>query len=229
MIRVCIHQPDFAPYLGFFDRLLDVDVFIVLDDAQFVQSGGWHHRDKIKSRQGANWLTLSVQKCPLRTPINHVLLSTKTDWRRNNLNLIADSYASAPCFAEMFPLLQELYLRPHAKLVDMNLALLDFAYGLLDLKPNVILSSEIGVASARNQRLIDLIKAVGGTHYLSGTGALAYLEPKLFEEAGIGLTIQSFKHPVYPQLHGPFLSHLSCLDLFLNCGSDSAAILRSVR
>ena len=47
-MRVVIRQPDFLPYLGYFDRLLDCDLFIALDDVQF-QKGGWNHRDKIKT------------------------------------------------------------------------------------------------------------------------------------------------------------------------------------
>ncbi|MBM3566310.1 MAG: WbqC family protein, partial [Alphaproteobacteria bacterium] len=96
MTRVVAHQPDFAPWLGFFDRLLDADVFIVLDDVQFLRRG-WHHRDKIKTPRGPEWLTLSVEKCDRDTPISQVRLSPGRDvWGMENLNLIAENYRRAP-------------------------------------------------------------------------------------------------------------------------------------
>jgi hypothetical protein len=225
MTLVCIHQPDFAPYLGFFDRLLDADIFILLDDAQFLRRG-WHHRDKIKTQNGPDWLTLSIEKCPRETPINQVRLSASAEWREANLNLLAENYREAACYAEVIPGIASLYASNRQSLLDFNLAFLDLAFGYFDLRPRIVMASSLNVATARNQRLIDLVKAVGGTRYLSGTGALAYLDAALFEQAGIGLTIQNFKHPAYPQLHGAFEGHLSCLDLFLNCGTDAKRILR---
>ena len=63
MKRICIHQPDFVPCLGFFHRLLISDIYIALDDAQFIRKGsGWQNRDLIKTPRGAKWLSLSVKK-----------------------------------------------------------------------------------------------------------------------------------------------------------------------
>ncbi|CAO3439918.1 WbqC family protein [Azospirillum argentinense] len=227
MTRVCIHQPDFVPYLGFFDRLLSTDVFILLDDAQFLRRG-WQHRDRIKTRQGSAWLTLAVEKSPQTTPINHMRLATKpAGCRVDLLNQLQESYRDAAHFRNEFPWIAELLSGPFETLIDLNLAFLRECLRRFELQPEIVLASSLGVAGARTQRLVDLVRAVGGTSYLSGTGALDYLEPERFGEAGIALTIQDFRHPVYPQLHGPFMPYLSCLDAFLNCGSDVAGILRS--
>ncbi|GAA4247960.1 WbqC family protein [Azospirillum formosense] len=227
MKRVCIHQPDFVPYLGFFDRLLSTDVFILLDDAQFLRRG-WHHRDRIKTRQGSDWLTLPVEKSPQTTPINHMRLApTSAGWQANLLNQLQENYRDAAHFSKEFPWITELLSGPFERLVDLNLAFLKECLRRFELQPEIVLASSLGVAGARTQRLVDLVRAVGGTSYLSGTGALDYLEPERFVEAGITLTIQDFRHPVYPQLHGPFMPYLSCLDALLNCGSDVAEILRA--
>ncbi len=229
MTTICIHQPDFAPWLGFFDRLLDSDIFIVLDDAQFIHDG-WHHRDRIKTRQGQAWITLPINKSDKFKPINQVRLAENRDeWVRRHLNLLIENYRQAACFAEVFPRIEAVYRAPSTTLAGINLAYLDLAYELLDLHPKTVRASELAVATTRNQRLIDLCQAVGGTTYLSGTGALAYLDPDLFRSAGIDVVIQSFTHPIYPQLHGPFVPQLSSLDVFFNCGRDAARILRSGR
>lgn len=229
MTRVCIHQPDFVPWLGFFDRLLDSDIFVVLDDVQFLRRG-WHHRDRIKTRYGSEWLTLSVQKAVRDAPINEIHLWSERDaWVDQNLGLLADSYREAQYFQAVFPRITEIYRRPIDRLLEFNLLFLELAFEFLDLRPKIVLSSSLDVASSRTQRLVEICEAVGATSYLTGTGALAYLERDRFEAAGIRLDIQSFEHPVYRQLHGGFMTRLSCLDLFLNCGAEAATILRSCR
>ena len=86
--KVVIHQPDFIPYLGFFDRFLHSDLFIVLDHVQFGSDGrGWTSRDKIKSPSGSQWLTVSVKKTSQKTPINEIELAVEPDWKSRHINL----------------------------------------------------------------------------------------------------------------------------------------------
>lgn len=130
MKRVCIHQPDFLPYLGFFQRLLISDVFIVHDDVQFMQRG-WHHRDKIKTRHGERWLTLPVKKGHYRRNINQVEIS-KDDAVRftKNLNFLKESYSKAFYFDKYFNKIKDIYLSDFIKMIDLNMAFLHFFFEL---------------------------------------------------------------------------------------------------
>src|SRR6185437_16373335 len=121
---VVIHQPDFLPWLGFFDRLRSADLYIVLDHVQFIRRG-WTHRDMIKAPTGAAWLTLNIQKAPQNTPIRDIQLTPSMNWRQDSLNLIRENYRKAPHFAEIFPRLEDLYSRPIESMAAMNLASLD--------------------------------------------------------------------------------------------------------
>ncbi len=108
MKRICIHQPDFVPYLGFFDRLLTCDLFIVLDDVQFIRRG-WHHRDKIKTRTGDAWLTLPTRKADYTATIREIELALDPDaWVPKHLNLLRENYAACPNFDRYFPALDEV-------------------------------------------------------------------------------------------------------------------------
>jgi hypothetical protein len=225
MKTVCIHQPDFLPYLGFFHRLLTTDHFIYLDDVQFIRRG-WQHRDQIKTRDGVAWLTLSIQKGHYHQQIREVLLSTDDKWVEDNLNLIRQAYAKSKYFNDVFPLVQSIYQAGHARMLDFNLAFLNLAFVLLDINVQTSLSSELNSAASSTRRLVDLVTAVQGKNYLTGNGSRDYLDESLFNKAGINVIWQNFKHPVYPQLHGDFVPMLSCLDLFFNCGSHSGEILR---
>jgi hypothetical protein len=227
MKRVCIHQPDFVPYVGFFDRLVTSDVFVLLDDVQFLRRG-WHHRDKIKTLKGSDWLTLNLQKGDYHQKINEVILHPdRKAWVPGCLGLISENYRKAPFFAEVFSDVERIFNTPHKNLVEINLEFIRYLLKAFDIEIEMVFASEINVATTKTQRLIDLVKGVKGTHYLSGTGAVDYLEPSLFEDADIVLEIQDFQHPTYPQLHGNFIPYLSSLDLLFNCGPQAKDILRS--
>lgn len=212
---VTIHQPDFMPWLGFFDRWRVSDLFIVLDDVQFIRRG-WHHRDKIKTPSGVQWLTVPVRKRGRnRQLINEVELDNEGDWRRRHLETIRHAYHSAPEFREVFAALEEIYARPHRLLIDHNLDLLRFAAARLGVDTPLEFSSNIGSDSAGTQRLVDLVKAVGGRVYVTGTGSREYLEESLFASADLEVRWQEFQHPVYRQLYGDFVPKLSILDYLM--------------
>lgn len=119
---VVIHQPDFLPYLGFFHRFLCADLYVILDNVQFLHnSKSWHHRDKIKTPQGAKWITVSVIKAPRETKINEIILTSDVNWRERNLNLIIQNYRKSPYFKEIFPHIEELYSFRCHKMMDFNI------------------------------------------------------------------------------------------------------------
>ncbi|HSA05557.1 MAG TPA: WbqC family protein [Candidatus Gastranaerophilales bacterium] len=223
-----IHQPDFLPYMGFFQRFLNSDLWIILDNVQFLNnSKSWHNRDKIKTENGEKWFTVAVQKCSQKTPINEVLLSD-TGWREDNLNLIINNYRKAPFFNEIIPYINNLYAFQCEKMIDFNLKSIDTLMEIFNIKIERIMASNLHPEGNKNDLLIDLLKKVDAKIYLSGVGAKNYLIPELFEEAGIQVIWQDFKHPVYPQLHGEFIPYLSSIDMLFNCGIEkSREILRS--
>jgi hypothetical protein len=219
---VVIHQPDFLPWLGYFHRLREADLFIALDHVQFVTgtSRSWTHRDMIKTAQGAKWLSLCVQKAPFGTAIRNIQLAPDREWRIQNLNLIRENYRRAPFFNQIFPRLEALYGQPHAGMAAMNLASLDLLEEMLDTRTPRLISSDMSPEGTSTAMLVDLLKKAGATHYVSGVGARAYLDAGLLQQAGIELVWQDFAHPVYRQLHGPFVPMLSSIDALFNCGVE---------
>ncbi|OGO28993.1 MAG: hypothetical protein A2W33_07315 [Chloroflexi bacterium RBG_16_52_11] len=225
---VVIHQPDFVPYLGFFHRFLHADFYIALDHVQFVHSNrSWTHRDKIKTEQGAKWLTLSVKKAPRDTAINQIELSTDIDWRQDNLRLLEQNYRKAPFYSELMPVIERLYARPFHLLRDFNMASIEMLMDMLDVRIPRMWSSSLEPVGSKNELLVDLLKKVSATHYLSGVGARDYFQPEPFAGAGIEVVWQNFSHPVYVQQFGEFVPYLSALDVLFNHGvMASREILR---
>ena len=227
---VIIHQPDFMPYLGFFQRLIDADLYVILDNVQFLSgSKSWHNRDKIKIRDGSDaWLTVPIQKMPQKTPINLIMIAEDREWRNRHLNLLEHNYRTALFFEEIWPMVESLYAGTETMLADFSLASIRMLMELFNIRIKMVKASELETAGTRNELLVDILKKTGATSYLSGIGAREYFDPVPFCQAGVQVNWQQFKHPVYNQLHGPFIPFLSSIDLLFNCGQDSArSIVRS--
>jgi len=227
---VVIHQPDFIPYLGFFHRLLHADLYIVLDDVQFVSSSrAWTNRDKIKTQNGEKWLTISVNKAPRDTDINEIFINYEVDWQNQNLELLKQNYKKVEFFDEIFPYIEKLYSKKLEKLADFNMESIYMLNELFDIKIPVMFSSNLITTKTKSERLVELLEQVQATHYLSGVGARDYHNDEPFQKANIEVIWQDFKHPSYPQLHGDFVAYLSSIDLLFNCGIEkSREILRSI-
>lgn len=226
---VVIHQPDFLPHLAFFHRLLYADLFVILDTAQYVNATtrSWTNRDKIKTPLGERWITVAVKKGPRETLIRDIELADG-DWKTDNLNLIKENYRRAPYFEQIYPSIENLYASAGRLLADFNLKSINMLMSLFDIQIPTVLASTLDPQGKKNDLLLDILKKVGATHYLSGLGARGYLAPEVFEQAGIQVMWQQFTHPVYAQLHGEFIPYLSSIDLLINCGiTDSRKILRS--
>ena len=220
---IVIHQPDFLPYPGFFHRLLNADQFIVLDHVQFLHnSKSWHHRDLIRTPQGTAWLTVSVKKAPQTTAIRSIELAEDVDWRSRHLNLITHHYRRSPFYAEIYPYIEDLYSLQCQKLVDFNLASIHMLMNLFGMQIDMAMSSELQPQGKGCDLLVDLIQKTGGTHYLSGTGALSYYQPEPFADAGITVQWQNYEPVTYPQRYTGFVPNLSSIDLLFNCGVQTA-------
>ena len=173
---VVIHQPDFMSYLGFFHRLLHADLFIVLDNVQFVSnsSKAWTNRDKIKTQKGDQWLTVSVNKAPLNTNINEITINYNVDWQNKNLELLQQNYRKADFFDEIFPKIEALYSTRHEKLFDFNMKSIEMLNSFFDIRIDIVFSSDLKTTKTKSERLVELLKQVNATHYLSGIGAKDY-------------------------------------------------------
>ncbi len=227
---VVIHQPDFIPYLGFFHRFLYADEYIILDNVQFIKKSSktWQHRDKIKTSNGESWLSLSVKSAPLETKLKDIMLIQDQSWKKKHLNVLTYNYKNSNYFYEIFPFIEELYSINVEKMVEFNLNAINILCRLFNIKIPQIRASSLDVSGKANELVVNILKVVKATHYLSGIGAKDYFEKDIFERAGIEILWQNFKHPVYPQLYGEFIPYLSSIDLLFNCGIEkSREILRS--
>lgn len=222
---VVILQPSYLPWLGYFDQVRRANVFVLYDDVQF-DKHGWRNRNRIKTASGPMWLTVPVLHTGRsRQRILDVEIERQTPWAKKHLSSISQNYARAPNTQQFLPELSQLLERDWKMLIDLNIAVIGLLAAWLGLDWHPVRSSELGVEGERTERLVKICQHFGATHYFSGHAARSYLDEELFRRAGIAVEFQDYAHPVYPQQHGEFISHLSALDLLLNCGERSRDIL----
>ncbi|MCK5174601.1 MAG: WbqC family protein [Planctomycetes bacterium] len=211
-----IHQPDFIPWLGFFDRWERSDLFIILDDVQFIRRG-WQHRDKIKTRDGVIWLTVPViKKGRYDQLVSEVRIDNSRNWKDKHLRTIECAFRECVNFDGVYEKLTEVYENDYDLLVDFNVNVLKAISGILGIKTPMAYSSQFGLTSSRSQRLIELLNLEHATDYLTGTGSREYLDEELFHNSGINVIWQDFEHPVYKQPYGGFVPNLSVIDYLMN-------------
>lgn len=212
---VTIHQPDFVPWLGFFDRWQKSDLYMALDDVQFLRRG-WHHRDRIKTANGSEWLTVPVcKKGRYEQLIRDVRIDDSTRWRDVHLKKLEFNYRKAPNFDRCFGEISKIYRKKQSHLIDLNMDLLRYMAAELGISTPVDFSSRFNVASKASERLVELVRSVQGAEYLTGTGSRDYLDESLFRKEGIEVIWQEYEHPVYDQLSGPFIPKLSAVDYLM--------------
>lgn len=224
-----VHQPQYIPWLGFFDKIAKSSAFVFLDKAQY-KGGEFQNRNKIRTKAGWSWLTVPVvSKGRGRQSIDSCLIDNSFPWRRQHLKAIKSWYAKAAFFKGHIGFLEDFYSRDWERLVDLNLRLIDYALKELAISTPVYYESALNITAAKTKRIIELCKVLNADTYLSGVGAKAYLEEGLFAQAGIKLAYQDFTHPVYQQqfisTQAPFQPFMSVLDLLLNEGEKAKEIL----
>jgi hypothetical protein len=226
-VIIAIHQPQFMPWLGYFDKMDQVDAFVLLDNVQY-KKNEFQNRNRIKTPQGPQWLTVPVSyKFPAL--INEVTVRAGDPWRRKHQQTLVANYAKAPYWAEFSDSLRDLYAVESTSLAEVNRASVAWLQKELGIDTPLVAASEMDLSEEPTQRLLDICSEFGASTYLAGVDGRKYMELDRFEAAGIEVVFQGFEHPNYSQLHGEFTSHLSALDLLFNCGPESGKIVRSNR
>ncbi len=224
-MRIAILQPGYMPWLGFFEQMLKTDHFVYLDDVQYTKQD-WRNRNRIKTRNGAAWLTVPVQRAPTDTPICRIRVCYDQPWPKKHLNLIRGAYAKAPHFDECYSKLEATLKPCHEYLSDLNGAVVDLFRGLLGITTPVSRASELSIQTHdKSEKLWRICQALCADELYDGQTARSFLDVDAFERRGISATFQSYVHPTYPQCWDSFVPFLSTLDLLMNCGPDAREII----
>ncbi len=205
------------------------DVFVFLDDVQF-KKNEWQNRNKIRTAQGSQWITVPVLHDFGQT-IAEVHLDNKRNWRHDHLRSITLNYSKAPYFSLYKDFITEVYETEWYSLSELNIFIIEKVISLLGIDTKVVRASEYAITQSKTERLIALCQNVSADTYLAGADGPTYMDMDAFAESGITVMTQAYEHPAYPQvfaadIKGNFISHMCILDLLCNCGDESLQIIR---
>ena len=224
-----VHQPQYIPWLGYFDKIAKSDAFVFLEEVQYKERE-FQNRNKIRTDRGALWLTVPVISKGLgKQKISDVFIDHDIDWRKQHLESLKAYYGRAAYFKKYIRFFEDLYDWKWERLGKLNVLIARFMLKELGINTPLYFESELGTTATKTERIIELCLKMKADKYLFGSGGRDYLEEEKFKRAGITLVYQEFEHPVYRQQYmrdkDHFLAHLSTVDLLFNEGSDSRNVL----
>ena len=221
--RLCaIHQPNFFPWLGYFDKIRRADVFVLLDGVDYPRAGSEGmgsivNRVKIAVQGKAHDVGAPLQRASLGTPINAIRIDDRQPWRDKFLRTLTMNYARAANYARSMALLEPLIRHPEPGLAAFNIHAITAIARHLGLATPLLRQSDLRVPGAATELLINLTRAAGCDGYLAGGGAGGYQQDEMFAKAGLSLVYQGYK----PVPYGPperFLPGLSIIDYLMHDG-----------
>lgn len=228
-MRLTIHQPEHLPWLGLFHKISQADTFVVLDDVQY-RRRYFQNRNKIRTKDGWQWLIVPLEKEDRDELLIKDARVFREDlrWRKDNLEAVRLNYSKAGHFREYWEEFQNIYARDFEFLIDLNMALINFFLQKLNLTAKVVFSSQISATGFKSDLILDICLRSGAKTYISGISGKDYLSLDTFMENGIEVIFQEFHHPIYKQLHEPFIPCMSAVDLLFNHGNKSLDIINGI-
>lgn len=213
---ISIHQPDFIPWTGFFDKIKRSNKFYFLDDVQFARRG-WTNRDKIIINSSQDWLTVPViKKGSFNQLIRDVKIDSSLDWKKKHLNTIKFNYKKTLNFPIFYDLLEEIYVKKFEFLIDFNLELISLILKILEINTQLFYSSDLNLKNQNSDKILSIVLKSKSKSYLTGTPSLDYLDLNSFKKNNINVIIHDFNVKEYQENYENFKKELSVVDYIFN-------------
>ena len=225
MTTVAIHQPNYLPWIGFFHKMAHSDIFVLFDDVQLPLGKSYTPRTMIKTGNGTLKLTIPLLKRNDLLNIRDIKINNTLNWRKKHLRTIQYAYKKAKYFSDYIHLFEDVFEQEWNYLAELNSKLISIIKKTLDIKTELILSSQLDIGEADGlEKILKIVKVLNADTYFTGVGigTQRYMNEKRFNDEKIKVVYQDFVHPIYTQLwNDEFVEGLSILDLLFNCGFDS--------
>ena len=231
-----IHQPNYLPWLGFFNKIAMSDVFVIFDDVQFPtgKKGFFGNRNKIKTNSGELWLTVPVLDRSKCKNFNEIQINYN-GWNDKHTKNIENFYRKSQYFDVYYKDIESILFQAehyNYSFSELSINLIKHFMNVMDIDTKLVYSSEIckDVDLTGMDKIFYILEQLKVDTYISsdGPGSRRYIKEEDFDDKNIELIWQKFEHPIYNQMYGDFISHLSIIDLLFNCGDKSKEIINGL-
>lgn len=228
-VIISIHQPNFFPWLGYFAKIAEASVFVILDEVAYPRNS-WVNRVKMARKGGAHWMTCPVRRAASGTPVRDIRINTDDHhWKKDIIGWLQAEYARAPRFQAVMGMVRSMFEADDDSLADFNIKAIRTIARMLELDTSFVLQSELTRDEVRtkrgSERLGWICHELGADIYLAGTGSGTYEVQSVYKRMNIEYRTLAFTHPVYDQStsSGTFIPGLSVLDALFHVEPQQVA------
>jgi hypothetical protein len=228
-MKIVISQPMFFPWVGLFEQIRLADIYVHYDDVQLPLGTSFINRVQIKTKDGTMWLTVPLERGNGKVLIKEAKIKNDTSWKAKHIKCLQMNYAKAKYCNEMLQIVDEVYRLDVQDISSLNSIAIETICKYFDIygETKFYTSSQFQTDTSSTQKLLDTVLRLKGDVYITGLGALKYIDYDLFENNQIMLEYMDYKKAPYPQLHGEFTPFVSILDLIANCGKEGKSFITS--
>lgn len=231
-VKIAVHQPNYLPWLGFFQKISKVESFVLLDNVQFNRRGYSHRVHVLGPGEAMLWLTQSIQKRPVKEYMLDEVTFADLRWKDKHLKTLETAYRRTPHFLEVITLIDQCFQYDTESLALFNANLIQTICRRLGIRARIVYSSQLGLKDflSASERIACITRHLGGDIYLSGVGARAYNEEGVFARYGVQLEYNRFEEKPYRQRQHStnFIGGLSIVDALFNLGFEGVAIYLAI-
>lgn len=221
-----IHQPHYFPWLGYLDKMVKADEFIILDDVQLTDRSPMVRNKFLQLDGQEKYLSLSVSKKGYREKkTREVELTNWSKTRKTHSRFLELNYKKTPFYDEIMPRVAPIFEVDFRLLIEVEMATVGVLREIFAISTPMVKQSELNYdrKAKNNELMLSLCNATGADGYLSGRGAKRYMIDESFQACGVIVRYQEFKPPTYPQYRQRECARgLSALDLAFQCGVEGA-------
>lgn len=218
---ITIHQPENYPWLGFFNKMMLADEYIILDSVQF-RKNYFQNRNQFLTKQGAIYLSVPVNFKGYKL-IKDIRIRYNENWQKKHLSTIKQSYGKSKYFHEHIAFFEELYSKKFELLIDFNIYIINYIRKIFDIQVPIIKSSELQVEGSSGELLLNICKERDADIYISGRDGRNYLDPSIFDNENIKVVYHDFIHPKYNQFNAKeFVPYMNTFDILFNYSAEEA-------
>lgn len=223
---VSVHQSQYLPWLGYFHKIVQSDLFVFLDNVQY-KKREFQNRNKIRAPEGYLWLTVPVKtRGRYEQKIREVEIDNTENWQHKHWETIKKCYHRAKGFDVYTGFFEDVYKKEWKYLTELNCHIIKFILQCFGIQTPVKYETELEIEGESTVRIVNICKKINADAYLSGQGGKDYMDESLFDKEKIKLEYQQFVHPEYKQQYEPFMPFMSAVDLLFNYGEESKQFFR---
>ena len=221
--KITIMQPYFLPYIGYFQLLNAVDLFVVYDNIQYTKKS-WINKNRIIENKKDTLFTLPLKKDSDYLDIRERFLN-ENEKNKNHakiLNKIKNNYGKAPFYDESINTICKIFNHDEINLFDFVFNSIETIKAYLDITTELVISSKIEDGALKHKyRVWDICKKLNSQNYINPIGGLNLYNKEEFKKNGINLSFLKTDNIVYNQFNNEeFITNLSIIDMLMFNGKE---------